>query len=279
MNESAPRSTFTAWDLPLRQFHWLLVASIAVAFLSSEEDSVIAGWQIAAGWVASVLIVFRVVWGIVGGEHTRFVNFIRPSQALAHHKGRGSGRAERTVGHNPAGGMAARLLIGSIAAVVATGRIALQGGEEDLHEVIAWSLLGLIGVHVAAVILTSILSRENLVRTMVTGRKKAADYPKVERVRTASAAAFMAALAVSGAALAGIRSIDPQAFSRAREWSAKVTKSGRVPRNPKRARHLNMKANRTAIKWDELALGSYVATVCPTLYSMLVTYAPADHRG
>jgi hypothetical protein len=96
---------------------------------------------------------------------------------------------------------------------VATGWIALQGGEEDLHEGIAWFLLGLIGVHVAAVIATSILSRENLVRAMVTGRKKAADHPEVRRVRTASPAAFMAALAVSGAAIAGIRSIDPQAFS------------------------------------------------------------------
>lgn len=213
MNATAPRSTFTVWDLPLRLFHWLLVASIAVAFLSSEEDSALAGWHIASGWVAAVLIVFRLVWGIVGSEHARFVNFIRPSQALAHLKGLGSGRAERTVGHNPAGGMAVLLLLGSIAAVVATGWIALRGGEEDLHEGIAWFLLGLIGVHVAAVIATSILSRENLVRAMVTGRKKAADHPEVRRVRTASPAAFMAALVVSGAAIAGIRSIDPQAFS------------------------------------------------------------------
>lgn len=213
MNVSAPRSTLTVWDLPLRLFHWLLAGSIAVAFLSSEEDSAIAGWHIAAGWVAAVLIVFRVVWGIVGGEHARFANFIRPSHAFAHLKGLASGRAERTVGHNPAGGMAVLLLIGSIAAVVATGWIALQGGEEDLHEGIAWFLLGLIGVHVAAVIATSVLSRENLVRAMVTGRKKAADHPDIQRVRTARPAAFLLALAVSAAAVAGIRSIDPQAFS------------------------------------------------------------------
>jgi cytochrome b len=141
MNASAPCSTFTVWDLPVRLFHLLLVASITVAFLSSEEDSVLAGWHIAVGWVAAVLIVFRLVWGIVGGEHARFVNFIRPSKALRHLKGLGSGRAERTVGHNPAGGMAVLLLIGSIAAVVATGWIALQGSEEDLHEGIACSCL------------------------------------------------------------------------------------------------------------------------------------------
>lgn len=213
MNNAAPRNTITVWDLPLRLFHWLLVAAIAIAFLSSEEDSAIAGWHIAAGWVAAVLIVFRLVWGIAGGEHARFANFIRPAHAFAHLKGLASGRAERTVGHNPAGGMAVLLLIGSIAAVVATGWVALQGGEEDLHEAIAWALLGLIGVHVAAVIATSILSRENLVRAMVTGRKKATDHPEVRRVRTGSPAAVMVAIAVSAAAVAGIRSIDPQAFS------------------------------------------------------------------
>ncbi|HIQ17433.1 MAG TPA: cytochrome B [Novosphingobium capsulatum] len=213
MNATAPRSTFTVWDLPLRLFHWLLVASIAVAFLSSEEDSALAGWHIASGWVAAVLIVFRLVWGIMGGEHARFVNFIRPSRAFAHLKDLACGKAERTVGHNPAGGLAVLLLLGCIAAVLATGWIALQGGEEDLHEAIAWALLGLIGVHVAAVITTSILSRENLVRAMVTGRKKAADHPEVRRVRTASPAAFIVAIAVSAAAVAGIRSIDPQAFS------------------------------------------------------------------
>lgn len=139
MTISAPRSTFTVWDSPSRLFHWLLFASIAVAFISSEEDSALAGWHISAGWVAGVLIVFRLVWGLVGGEHACFVNFIRPYLAFAHLKGLASGRAERTVGHNPAGGMAVLLLIGTIAAVVATGWIALQSSEEDLHEGIGTS--------------------------------------------------------------------------------------------------------------------------------------------
>lgn len=213
MNSSATRNTLNVWDMPIRLFHWALVATIAAAFLSSEEDSAIAGWHIAAGWVAAVLIVFRLVWGVVGGEHARFANFVRPARAIAHLKGLASGRVERTAGHNPAGGMAVLLLLASIAAVVATGWLALQGGEGDLHEAIAWFLLGLIGVHVAAVIATSILSRENLVRAMVTGRKKAADHRDVRRVRTASPAAVLLALGVSVAAVAGIRSLDPQAFS------------------------------------------------------------------
>lgn len=207
------RATFTVWDLPLRLFHWALVAAIAIAFLSSDENSALTGWHIASGWVAAVLIVFRLVWGLVGGEYARFTSFIRPSHVFSHLKGLALGRAERAVGHNPAGGMAVLLMIGGIAAVVATGWIALQGGEEDLHEVIAWSLLGLVGVHVAAVIATSILSKENLVRAMMTGRKKTADHPGIRGVRRAGPAALLLALAVSGAAIAGIRSVDPKAFS------------------------------------------------------------------
>lgn len=211
---SPPASaTFTVWDLPLRLFHWALVAAIAIAFLSSDDDSALAGWHIVAGWVVAVLIVFRLVWGFVGGEYARFTSFIRPLHVVSHLRGLASGRAERAVGHNPAGGMAVLLMIGGIAAVVATGWIALKGGEEDLHEVIAWSLLGLVGVHVSAVIATSILSRENLVRAMVTGQKKTADHPGIRAVRRAGPAAFLVALAVSGAAVAGIHTVDPKAFS------------------------------------------------------------------
>lgn len=206
-------STITVWDLPLRLFHWLLVGAIAVAFLSSEGDSPLAAWHIAAGWVAAVLIVFRLVWGIVGSEHARFASFVRPVRAFAHLRDLAAGRAERSVGHNPAGGLAVLLLIGSVAAVVATGWTALQGGEEDLHEGLAWALLGLIGIHVAAVIATSILSRENLVSAMITGRKRAADHPEVRRVRSASPAAVLFALMAAGSAVLAIRDLDPQAFS------------------------------------------------------------------
>lgn len=213
IQDSPARASFTVWDLPVRLFHWLLVAAIAVAFLSSEEDGPLADWHMRAGWMAAVLIVFRLVWGLVGGEHARFVDFVRPSHALSHLKGLISRRAERTIGHNPVGGLAVLLLIGAIAAVVTTGWMAFQGGEKDLHESIAWALLGLVGIHVAAVIVTSIVSRENLVRAMVTGRKNAADHPGARDARSAGPVAFLLALAASGGAVAGIRTLDPNAFS------------------------------------------------------------------
>ncbi|SFG53527.1 Cytochrome b [Novosphingobium sp. CF614] len=226
-------ATFVVWDLPLRLSHWLLVAAIAVAFLSSEEDSALAGWHMAAGWAAAVLIVFRLVWGVVGGEHALFASFVRPAHVFSHLKALASARAERTVGHNPAGGIAVLLLIAMIGAVIATGWQALHGGEENLHEAIAWFLLGLVGIHVAAVVATSLLSGENLVRAMVTGQKQSADHPSVLSVRRAGPLALFFSLLVAGAAVAGIRVLDPQAFKlqarEAAEWENGEKENGEVP--------------------------------------------------
>jgi hypothetical protein len=83
MAHSVRGDTFRVWDAPLRLFHWVLVAAIAVAFLSSEEDSPIAAWHMTAGWISAVLLVFRLVWGFVGGEHARFADFLRPSGLLS----------------------------------------------------------------------------------------------------------------------------------------------------------------------------------------------------
>ena len=76
MNRADPQSAraLKVWDLPTRLFHWLLVAAVAVAWLSSEEDSALAAWHQAAGWMAGLLIVFRLIWGLVGGEHARFAD-------------------------------------------------------------------------------------------------------------------------------------------------------------------------------------------------------------
>ena len=72
------------WDAPLRLFHWVLVVAIAIAFLSSEEDSALNNWHVLSGWLAAILLVFRLVWGLIGGEHSRFAAFIRPSR-IGHH--------------------------------------------------------------------------------------------------------------------------------------------------------------------------------------------------
>ncbi|MFC3069058.1 cytochrome b/b6 domain-containing protein [Phenylobacterium soli] len=214
MNPSAsePRSV-RVWDLPTRLFHWLLVAAIAVAFLSSEDDSALSAWHQTAGWIAAALIAFRLVWGLVGGEHARFTDFLRPTRIAEHLKGLAGGRREPELGHNPLGGIAILAILGLVAGTVATGVLTLQGGEDELHEVIAYGLLALVGVHVVAVIAMSLIGRENLVRAMVTGAKPTARHPGARDARPAPLVALpLAALAVAAVAYGATR-IDPKAFT------------------------------------------------------------------
>lgn len=200
------------WDLPLRLFHWALVAAIAVAFLSAEEESFLNEWHVLSGWVAAILIAFRLVWGFVGGEHSRFSDFIRPSRIPDHLSGLFQGRREAELGHNPLGAVAVVILLALTAATVWTGAF---GGEatEKLHEIIGWTLLAMIALHIIAVVVMSIIERENLARAMVTGDKPAHRHPgAVVAKRPRSMGLVLAVLVMVGTAYA-ILQYDPQAFT------------------------------------------------------------------
>ena len=209
---SAEPKSVRVWDLPLRFFHWLLVLAVVLAFLSSEEDSPLNQWHIVAGWVAGILIAFRIVWGLVGGEHSRFVDFVRPSRIGEHIKSLFGARAEPTVGHNPLGGLSVIILLALTGLTVATGAF---GGEpaEDLHKVIAWTLLAFVGIHVAAVLLMSLFQRENLVTAMITGKKALARHDGAIDARRPSAVGVEIAIIVVAATIYGVLQYDPQAFT------------------------------------------------------------------
>ena len=206
---SASPRLIKVWDPGVRIFHWFLVVAIALAFLSSEEEGAFSAWHIPIGWVAALLIAFRLAWGFAGGEHARFVNFVRPSRIIRHVRQLVSGKVEPTMGHNPLGAVAVLALLGLVAATIFTG---VSGGE-DAHEAIAYALLGLVGVHIAAVLLMSLLARENLILAMVTGRKRADNHLDArDAAPPAPLAAPVAAIAV-GAAAYGAVLVDPQAFA------------------------------------------------------------------
>lgn len=197
------------WDLPLRLFHWLLVAAIAVAMLSSEEDSALNQWHVMAGWVAGILVLFRVVWGFVGGEHSRFADFVDP-RGLAHHiGGLLRGRAEATVGHNALGGVSVLLLLALVAATVWTG-ITLRG---ELHEVIAWTMIALVGIHLVAVAVMSFMTRESLVGAMVTGSKPTARHPEARDARAPTVIGLIVAALVILGGIYAVFAYDPLAFT------------------------------------------------------------------
>jgi cytochrome b len=209
---AAQRTRVKVWDVPLRLFHWLLVIAVAVAFLSSEEDSAFNQWHILAGWVAGILIVFRVAWGFVGGEHSRFVDFVRPSRVGDHIASLFRRDEVHELGHNPLGGISVLLLLMLTAVTVWTGAF---GGEaaEDVHELVAWTLLAFVGLHIAAVLVMSLIERENLVRAMITGSKAAARHPGARDSRRPGPLALIVVTAVLAGTIYGVLQYDPKAFT------------------------------------------------------------------
>lgn len=185
------------WDAPVRLLHGLMALSLAGAWLTAEAD----GWRavhISFGFTLAGAMVLRLVWGFVGTPPARFRNFVRgPAAVVAHLRDLLSGRAHPHAGHNPAGGWAVLALLAAGLAAAGTGWLAWQGGGEvgeELHEAFANGLLLLVGVHVAAVLLTSWLARDRLVPAMLTGRKAVpAGTPPTRSMHRALAVGVLAA--------------------------------------------------------------------------------------
>jgi len=179
--EQAALEAQKIWDLPTRVFHWLLVLCFAGAWLTAESERTQL-LHLTLGYCAGALVLWRVVWGVAGSRYALFSDFVRsPAAALryvqAYMPGGTLAPPRRYVGHNPAGGWAVLGLLGLMAAAVASGWWAYQSGAPDAageaHEVLTHALLILIGLHVVAVVATGFKHRENLVRAMWTGRKRA----------------------------------------------------------------------------------------------------------
>lgn len=178
-------STIRVWDAPVRVFHWLMVLCFAGAYLSSESER----WQlvhITLGYTMAGLIAFRLLWGLVGTRYARFSQFVRGPQAVVQYlQSLGTDRPAHHTGHNPAGALAIVLILLAGATLTASGWASYSdiGGDwlEELHEVLGNGMLLLVGVHVAGVVVSSRLHRENLARAMVTGRKQGAPSEGITR--------------------------------------------------------------------------------------------------
>ena len=165
------------WDVPTRVFHWSMVLSFCGVFLTSESERY-RDIHVMLGYTLLGLIVFRVLWGFVGTRYARFASFLFTSgEVLTYVSAMIKGRAERYVGHNPAGSVAIWLLLFLTIGAGASGVLLFQdiGGDmmEELHEVLSFAMLAVVAVHIVGVVVSSILHRENLVRAMITGTKEA----------------------------------------------------------------------------------------------------------
>ena len=166
------------WDRFVRAFHWCLVLTFAIAFLTEDEVMVLHVW---AGYLVGTLIAMRIVWGVIGSRHARFTDFVyRPAKVRAYLVEMLALRSKRYLGHSPAGGAMVVALLLVLGATVAAGiaadsRIAAGGKGGfigEVHELLANLALVLVVLHVAGVAWASLAHRENLVRSMITGWKR-----------------------------------------------------------------------------------------------------------
>jgi len=172
-------TTVKVWDPLVRVFHWSLVVSFATAWISADEWDDLHEW---AGYAAAALIVFRLVWGLVGTPYSRFTQFVRsPGIVAAYLNDMLKRREHRYLGHNPAGGAMIVVLMVAMLALSLTGWMytteTFWGVEwvEETHEFLANLMLVLVGLHIVGVVVESLRHGENLVRAMWTGRKRAAE--------------------------------------------------------------------------------------------------------
>lgn len=164
------------WDPLVRSFHWSLVVAFVIAWATGDE---LQQLHEAAGYVIVGLLGIRILWGFVGSSHARFADFVyRPSTVINYLLDTVRRRAKRYLGHNPAGGAMIAALLITLVATCATG-IAMTTDAfwgiawvEEAHELAANLTTVLVGLHLAGVFVASFEHKENLMRAMITGRKR-----------------------------------------------------------------------------------------------------------
>lgn len=194
--ESSKTTSVRIWDLPVRLFHWLLVLGIGFSWFTAETGGNWMIWHERCGILLLSLILFRLVWGVVGSDTARFARFLgAPRQALQHlHEVRDQQTAYHA-GHNPLGGWMVVALLLLVLFQAITGLFAnddimtegplsglVSGKTSDwltgLHHLGFNLLLLLVGVHVVAILFYRLAKRTNLIKAMVTG---SADWPLAQQ--------------------------------------------------------------------------------------------------
>ena len=194
------RTRILVWDLPVRVFHWLLAISFAGAFLTAESERY-RDIHVALGYTVLGLLAFRLLWALVGSRYARLASFaFGPRAVLAYLRSLLTFRPQHFVGHNPAGSWVIYLLVALGLVAGATGYATYNdiGGEwlEELHEGAANFMLAVVFVHIAGVVVSSLMHRENLVKAMVTGYKSGRPQEGIRSARWVTGVALAAIVAV-----------------------------------------------------------------------------------
>lgn len=175
------------WDLPVRLFHWAIVVLIFLAWGTQEYNKM--EWHVWIGYTILTLLLFRIVWGIIGSDTARFTRFLRsPLAALRHLADLHRREPDQEIGHNAAGGWMVLLMLALIGVQAGTGLFSnddantegplmhLVGKEQSdwlshIHYLNFTAIEVVIAIHVLAIVIYAVLKRQNLLRPMVTGTK------------------------------------------------------------------------------------------------------------
>jgi len=176
------------WDLPTRLFHWSLFVSVSGLIITGNVGGSLMTWHFRLGYCVMSLLLFRIVWGLIGGRWSRFASFIyAPRTVFAYLKGKG--KPEHSAGHNPIGAGSVFAMFGLLALQVGTGLISddeisnqgpltrfVSGARVSLatwwhKDVGKWVIAALIALHVAAILFYLYRKNENLIKPMLVGDK------------------------------------------------------------------------------------------------------------
>jgi cytochrome b len=201
------------WDLPTRLFHWALVACIVASVITGYQGGPTMDLHARIGYAVLTLLLFRIVWGFVGGRWSRFASFFYAPGAVVNYL-RGRPHPDHLVGHNPLGAGAIFAMLLFLLAQVATGLI---GDDETAftgplnkfvstskgltatwyHKRIGqWVIVGLVVLHIAAVLYYLWKKRENLIKPMLHGDKVLGEATAPSRDDAASRLMALAVLAL-----------------------------------------------------------------------------------
>ena len=185
------------WDLPTRLFHWVLATCAIGSIVSAQIGGNAMAWHFRSGYVVFTLLVFRLLWGLLGGRWSRFASFIyAPATIVRYLRGERRAGEHVDVGHNPLGAFSVFAMLALLAAQVGTGLFAddeiantgplikFVSGSTSLaltkwhHLFGQWLIIALIVLHVGAIVYYWVRKNQNLVRPMIGGDKAlAADVP------------------------------------------------------------------------------------------------------
>jgi cytochrome b len=221
-------SVVRVWDLPTRLFHWLLALAVVAQVATGTIGGAAMTWHFRVGYCVFALIVFRLVWGLVGGHWSRFANFTYgPASVLRYVRGQPLGDDLFHVGHNPLGSASVFAMLAMLAIQVATGLVA----DDEIANVgplnrfvssafalsmTAWHkgpgitlIVVLVVLHVGAIGFYTWRKGHDLVRPMVGGDKRlsgnvpASADDRISRVRALAIALASAALVAAIVRLGG----------------------------------------------------------------------------